>query len=113
MLGRRWILLALVALCALAEQAQAGCRPRPHGVYGGPCYTCGGRGMARGYAQGFYGYGSWGYYPGYGLGSYGYGPGFNQAYWGSGGHTPGYGIPSAGFGSPVRDTTCYYSGGGY
>ncbi len=114
-------LLLFCMLWMAATRAHAGCRPRPHGPYGGPCYACGGRGLARGYPGGYYGYGSWGYAPGYALGNYGYGSGFGQdpqysttpgggaGYYGPG-YQPGYG---SGSGGRYCLVAYYYGSGGY
>jgi hypothetical protein len=37
---------------------------------GWPCYGCRGPALARGYGPGYYGHGSWGYWPGYQIGAY-------------------------------------------
>jgi hypothetical protein len=112
--------LTIVAciVIALCKEGQAGCRPKPHGPYGGPCYACGGPGLARGYPQGYYGFGSWGYGPGYALGNYGYGSGFAG---GACGDDPGsiaaYYGPGYQSGYPWRRGYClvayYFGSAGY
>jgi hypothetical protein len=118
---RRTALVILVCglIATAAAQAQAGCRPKPHGPYGGACYACGGPGFARGYPTGYYGFGSWGYAPRYALGNYGYGPGFgcDPAYstvpsYPDGYYGPGY---QSGFasGCNYKIVAYYYGSGGY
>ena len=116
---RLLVLLAFVSLFGAAAAAQAGCRPRPHGPWGGPCYACGGHGYARGYPTGYYGFGSWGYSPGYALGNHGYGSGFggHPAYSTEPGYSFGYYGPGyqSGYASGRNyGVVCnYFGSGGY
>ncbi len=112
------ILLGLV-IGTQTRAVQAGCRPKPHGPYGGACYACGGPGFARGYPVGYYSFGSWGYGPGYALGNYGYGPGFGQSpeYSTQPSHPevyagPGY-LPGYASGRNYKLVAYYYGSGGY
>ena len=118
---QRTALVILVCGLLATAEAQAGCRPKPHGPYGGACYACGGPGLSRGYPVGYYSFGSWGYGPGYALGNYGYGSGFGKTpvystipqrpydYYG-----PGY---QSGFGSGrwcnYKIVAYYFGSGGY
>jgi hypothetical protein len=120
---RRTALVILVCgmLVTAAANAQAGCRPKPHGPYGGACYACGGPGLSRGYPVGYYSFGSWGYGPGYAIGNYGYGSGFGRTpvYSTTAQHTNGYYGPGyqSGFGTGrwcnYKIVAYYFGSGGY
>ncbi len=113
------LILVCGLLLAFSAELRAGCRPRPHGPYGGPCYACGGPGLARGYPRGYYSFGSWGYAPRYALGNYGYGSGFgtNPAYSTEPDFVDGYCGPGYQSGYPGRRGYCliayYFGSGGY
>lgn len=113
------LLAAVLLLLATAGRVEAGCRPKPHGPYGGACYACGGPGFGRGYPVGYYGFGSWGYGPGYRLGNYGYGPGFGRdaAYSTQPGYPDVYAGPGyqSGYasGRQYKIVAYYYGSGGY
>ncbi len=113
------VILICAVVAVTAAPLQAGCRPKPHGPYGGACYACGGPGFSRGYQVGYYSFGSWGCRPGYAIGNYGYGPGFgaDPAYNTTPGYANGYYGPGyqSGYasGRGYKIVAYYYGSGGY